>query len=85
LSVDYYLAIIGHYGAGDRFDQGSFSGAVLSHQRMNFTGSQFKRHAVQRMHTRIRLADPFGAQELVHGLRTVVRTSIKPACRSPVR
>ena len=45
--------------AGNNLDKRGFTGTVLAHQRMHFTGFQLKLHIVQRLYARKDLCNAF--------------------------
>ena len=54
--------------AHQNFHQGGFSGAIFSHQCMDFTGPYLQLHMIQRDNTRKRFADIFHFQHIFHAI-----------------
>jgi hypothetical protein len=79
LAVTEEFARIPRVHAGEDFHQGRLAGAILAHQRVDFTRHKFELDFVKRPHAGKALAEPFDRNERGHGAALMTMPRRPPA------
>ena len=64
LAIDKNRPSIGPNGSGDDFGESAFPGAILTHQRMDFSGTQCEVRVTECGDAAVMLVNVFGAQQI---------------------
>ena len=79
-AVEIHLALLRAVYAGDDLDKGRFSGAVLSHQRVNLACLELKADPIQRLDARKDLGDALQLEDILFHLAYPPTLNLRRPC-----